>query len=124
MRKLIRDGKVGIIIGRLLPWYTNHHKEELIYLPELIELLESKEYYYAQTYGRSNTLFWIKNLLNSLEIFIKYEQPSYYTTVISRLDKTYLEVVWLDINTKFTIIRDSNKLEHLVIINKETTFIT
>lgn len=44
IRKLIRDNKVGVIISPSGQWYTKHNKEELLYLPALIELLESLEY--------------------------------------------------------------------------------
>jgi len=43
IRKLIRDNKVGIIISDS-KWYTSHGVEQLLFLPELIETLESEEY--------------------------------------------------------------------------------
>ena len=47
IRKLIRDNKVGVIISTLFDmegWYTSHNNLQLLFLPELIELIESDDY--------------------------------------------------------------------------------
>lgn len=44
MRKLIRDGKVAVLYSRGFSagWYSWHNNEELLYLPELVELVENE----------------------------------------------------------------------------------
>ncbi|MBD2201667.1 hypothetical protein H6G33_09940 [Calothrix sp. FACHB-1219] len=43
MKKVIRDGKVAVLYSPEYGagWYSWHKKEELLFLPELVEILES-----------------------------------------------------------------------------------
>lgn len=42
MRKVIRYNKVAVILGD--PWYTLHKRLDWLFLPELVNLIESEEY--------------------------------------------------------------------------------
>ena len=47
IRKLIKDDKVGVILAKTFDvegWYTAHKDLQLLFLPELINLVESDEY--------------------------------------------------------------------------------
>lgn len=47
IRKLIKDGKVGVVLAKSFDiegWYTSHKDLQLLFLPELVNLVESDEY--------------------------------------------------------------------------------
>lgn len=60
MKKLIRDGKVAVLVspGFGAGWYTWHRVEELLFDPKVAEMLEAKsntediEKYCEDTYGQ------------------------------------------------------------------------
>lgn len=47
VKKLIKDGMVGVVLARSFDyegWYTTHKQVQLVFLPELIQLIQSDEY--------------------------------------------------------------------------------
>ena len=86
MEKCIRDGKVGILFadyGASSGWYTTHEKEELIFDPIVIEMVESKAI---------------------AEVIKKYCRNTYGTG--SYDDAAHLEIKWIDVDAKFLIERE------------------
>lgn len=71
-------------------WYTHHENLELLFLPELVELIVSDEYQKGKLLP--NNL--VEHLLVKLGV---------YSPDLSCYD---LEVVWVDSNTQFRIDRD------------------
>jgi len=112
MRKVIRDGKVGVVISNDLRWYLSHKQVELLFLPELIELVESEAYQckpikkFVDKYD-----YWyvqrdlVRDLLNSEDLW---------------WDGNDLVVEWIPVGSKFTI-RDgyNSDGEYIDIFNKE-----
>ncbi len=89
IRKLIKDGKVGVVLAKSFDiegWYTAHKNLQLLFLPELVNLVESNEYTKYEA---------VHNLLTGMGI---YDFSG---------DTEGLLVKWLPVNTQFKIeIRD------------------
>lgn len=100
MRKVIRDNKLGMVLSIHPTNYLFKNKKEIYYLPELIELVESKKYIKAlkkekrepDSFLYSNTL--IRNLLKSLG----------YTDNFTLSEG--LVVTWIDLNRPFIVIEN------------------
>ena len=77
MKKLIRDGKVAVLIspGFGAGWYTWHRVEELLFDPKVVEMLEAKsklddiEKYCEDTYGKGPEKYIYLGGLDKLEVF-------------------------------------------------------
>ena len=90
IRKLIKDGKVGVVLAKSFDiegWYTAHKDLQLLFLPELVNLVESDEY---KDYGS------VHKLLTGMGIWDYIGETN------------GLKVEWLPVNTGFRVeIRDS-----------------
>ena len=87
MNKLIRDGKVAVLVspGFGAGWYTWHRVEELLFDPKVVEMLEAGK---------------------KLAVIEKYCEDTYGKGIgesiyLGGLDK--LEVFWLPVGTLFRI---------------------
>lgn len=89
IRKLTRDNKVGIILAKKFNtngWYTSHRDLQLLFLPELVSLIESNEYKNA-----ANPHQLVHKLLTSMGI---------WDLIVSGSNLT---VEWLPVNTRFKV---------------------
>lgn len=85
IRKVIRDGKVAVILAKCVDeggWYTEHNNLQLLFLPELVELIENvnSDYFDTMECILSNAGY------NIDELYINN-----------------LTVEWVDVNEIFTI---------------------
>lgn len=89
IRKLIKDGKVGVVLAKSFDiegWYTTNKDLQLLFLPELVNLVESDEYKDYES---------VHKLLAGMGIYD-------FTG-----DTNGLKVEWLPVNTRFKVeIRD------------------
>lgn len=113
MRKVIRDGKVAVVISNEMQWYLTHKQVELLFLPELVELVESKDYQ-----CKPSTLdkiedyeYWdtqcnlVRDLLNNEDLW-RWGND--------------LVVEWIPVGSTFTIRHGyNNNGEYIDIFNKE-----
>ena len=81
MNKLVRDGKVAVLVSPEYGagWYSWHRKEDLLYDPSIIQWLESEE-------------------LDKIENYLALKYPDEY---FGGLDE--LTVQWIDQGTEFRI---------------------
>jgi hypothetical protein len=98
IRKKIVDSKVAVILCDDHPfWYLYHRDEELLFLPELVDLILNKEI--------DKTLFE-----ETIVHFGSYEYDVYGLVVdynhkyIHIPDPSSFRIEWLDISTPFCII--------------------
>lgn len=89
IRKLIKDGKVGVVLAKSFDsegWYTSHEDLQLLFLPELVNLIESDEY---------------KNALYSERLVYKLLTDIGFHGFTG--DANGLVVEWLSVNAQFKI---------------------
>jgi hypothetical protein len=81
MQKLIRDGKVAVLVspGYGAGWYTWHFKEELLYDPSIVQWLETKE-------------------LEKIRAYLELRYPDEYTGGLEDL-----VVEWVPVGARFRI---------------------
>ena len=112
MRRLIRDNQVGVLVNPIgFGWYTTHKNLDWLYQPELIELVESEVY--TKEKKREVKLYLVKELLIKLGYSTTEEdntQINPYIKGSSLQGKDIagaidLVVVWIPINTSFTITK-------------------
>jgi len=85
IRKLIKDGRVGVVLAKSFDiegWYTAHKDLRLLFLPELINLIESNGYAQYEA---------VHNLLIGMGI-------SSFNG-----DTEGLKVEWLPVDTRFKV---------------------
>lgn len=140
MKKLIRDNKVAVILG--VSWYSLHKNIEWVFLPELIELIESDKFQQMTEeidffhYERKTQMivdcllklgykFTEEDLARNSE-WKEYEADTYKNESLSNpvfisdkyiggksIDSYDLAVKWIDCNREFTI-RDSDYGEYIL----------
>jgi hypothetical protein len=81
MNKLVRDGKVAVLVSPDYGagWYSWHLNEELLYDPSIVQWLESEEF-------------------DKIENYLTLKYPNEY---FGKLED--LTVVWIDQGTEFRI---------------------
>ena len=105
MRKKIVDGKVALIVapGFGAGWYSWHCYEELLFLPELIDFVDSK--------NAKKERITDAELEDIIKSFTDIDTDEEYFTADG------LTVVWLSQGTKF-IIEEYDGSERLVTLDK------
>lgn len=98
MDKLIRDGRVGVVVDDSCGkgWFTNHGILELVFSPKIIEMIETK-----QTYKINSN--WIKDTLG--------------IDNIKCYSARTLIVQWIEVGTYFIITTKPNGKETIITIN-------
>lgn len=102
MQKVVRDGKVAVVYG--YNWFTSHGYEELVYHPEIVDLIE-------QNKMSKITEDLVAEILN----MDKEDCPS----IVGAID---LAIDWIDEGTTFTI--QSREGEEFVIPYNEFRWLT
>ena len=129
MRKVIKDNKVAVIVGT--SWYSLHNNLEWVFLPELVELIQSDEYQqmteevdYFHLERKSQMI--VDCLLNlgykfteedivlnkdfiesNVNKYKDFDKPVFFAQHYidgKLIDSYYLEVEWIDCDRDFTII--------------------
>lgn len=109
IRKLVRDGKVGVVLAKcfdMAGWYTSHHNLELLFLPELIELLLINDHPFPESIANVVNLAGLEHIL--------YE-PAEGCSLGN------LTVQWIPVNTQFKVECKPNTLrdyyDEVIVVN-------
>jgi hypothetical protein len=117
IRKKIENGKVGILLCNKYPyWYSRHQEEELLFLPELIDLILNKE---------TNRIVFEETMIT----FGNY-QYDVYGNIVNSLDSKWIyvpelfsfRVEWLDVDRQFYVINKydvGNEYNETIITEKD-----
>ena len=107
IRKLVRDGKVGVVISTCFyesGWFTSHGDLQLLFLPELIELVESEKYRLASTYKyKGSNDITRYELIEQLLVKLSLHSPD--------LSYHNLGVTWIPVNIDFKVEVGNHVLE-------------
>lgn len=97
MKKVVRDGKVAVLVSRGYGagWYSWHNIEELLYSPEVVDMVERGVLY------------------QEIESYVELQYPDIYAGGASGL-----YIVWVPVGSKFRI-KEYDGAESLVLLSEE-----
>lgn len=113
IRKLVRNGKVAIVVCKQFTdngWYSYHNRDDLIFLPELIRLIESLNHVKKQLPGDipGHYLWKYKKIITEITNRTTKLQE-FVNDICNQTGSTYvnvndLVVEWIPVNTRFKIV--------------------
>jgi hypothetical protein len=105
MDKIVRNNKVAILYsgdyGR--GWYTYHNIEELLYYPQLVELVEQFEIKQEEL-PYPLLIQWLKN-----ELVTRFKEDKYAKYFSSAETIENLRIDWIPIDSVFTVEEHDGK---------------